>query len=287
MIAHVAEASELSGRVLLWLEPDGVLMPQTFDASVRIAAAYAANLETVTILGPRLASLDGVPSAHVTMLGKAVKGFRNGPAVTDMRTELAARQRREVAARASLSKVAIRHSTAEGDAIDRLAEMCTASGPWNIVAVSRPPSADLPGILSAILANVSGATGVVVAGRGDKVMGPDIAVVIEDIERMPSMLRAGERLLAADGKIHVMIAAETAANYDEIDGQVRLVARDFRNIVHCPGGPDFGITGTMDEDLVRLRAGFVIARFGGNLLGDSKALTRLLAVAPGPMLLVR
>ena len=64
MIAHVAEASELSGRVLLWLEPDGVSMPQTFDASVRIAAAYAANLETVTILGPRLASLDGVPSAQ-------------------------------------------------------------------------------------------------------------------------------------------------------------------------------------------------------------------------------
>jgi hypothetical protein len=141
--------------------------------------------------------------------------------------------------------------------------------------------------LSSILANVSGATGVVVAGRGERTLAPDVAAIIEDAERMPSMLRAAERLVLPGGKIHVMIAVETAASFQELDAQVRLVARGFGNIVHLPGRPDFGITGTMDEDLFRLRPSFVVARFGGNLLGDSKALTRILAVSPGPLLLVR
>jgi hypothetical protein len=287
MIAHVAEASEGSGRVLLWLEPDGISMPQTFDASVHVAASYAADLETVIIEAPKASGFDGIPSAQINLLGKPAD--RSGDAIpaTDVRMRLAERQRREVGMRAARRNVAVRHSSAGGDAIDRLAEMCLASGPWNIVAVARPPSADLPGLLSSILANVSGATGVVVAGRGTKAMGPDVAVVVEDAERMPSMLRAAERLVLPGGKIHIMIAAETAASFDELDGQVRLVAREFRDVVHRLGSPDFGITGTMDEDLFRLRPSFVIARFGGNLLGDSKALTRLLAVAPGPLLLVR
>lgn len=287
MIAHVAEASEASGRVLLWLDPDAVAMPQTFEASVRIAAAYAADLETVIIDRPSVCAVDGIPSAHVSLLGKVKPASGKASGATDISLLLAERQRRDVGAKAARANVKVSHSSARGDAIDRLAEMCLARGPWNIVAVSRPPSTDLPGILSAILANVSGATGVVVAGRGEKVLAPDVAVIVEDAERMPSMLRAGERLLMPGGKIHVMIAAETVSSYDELDAQVRLVAREFINIVHRPGSPDFGITGTMDEELFRLRPGFVIARFGGNLLGDTKALTRLLAVAPGPMLLVR
>jgi hypothetical protein len=287
MIAHVAEASEASGRVLLWLDPDAVSMPQTFAASVRIADAYAADLETVIIDRPGAAAAIGIPTAHVSLLGKLKASPGGSGNTTDVRLHLAERQRRDVAARAARANVIVSHSSARGDAIDRLAEMCLERGPWNIVAVSRPPSAELPGILSSILANVSGATGVVVAGRGETALLPDVAAIIEDAERMPSMLRAAERLVLPGGKIHVMIAAETAASYAELDAQVRLVAREFRNIVHRPGAPDFGITGTMDEDLFRLRPSFVVARFGGNLLGDAKALTRLLAVAPGPMLLVR
>jgi hypothetical protein len=287
MIAHVAESSEASGRVLLWLEPGAISMPQTFDASVRIACAYAADLETLTIDGPKVVALAGIPSAHVSYLGKTAKDAGSVLSSTDIRGRLAERQRREVSALAARSNVNVSHSTAGGDAIDRLAEMCDASGPWNIVAVSRPPSAELPGLLSAILANVGGATGVVVAGRGGRTLGPDVAVAVEDIERMPSMIRAAERLVVPGGNIHVMIAAETVAAYEELDGHIRLFARGMPNIVHTPGGPDFGMTGTMDDELFRLRPCFVIARLGGNLLGDSKALARLLAIATSPMLLVR
>jgi hypothetical protein len=287
MIAHVAEASEASGRVLLWLDPAGVSMPQTFDASARIAAAYAADLETVVIDGPSAGDVGDIPSAHVSLLGKAVDASRAGATLPDARRYLAERQRREVADAAAALRVRVSHASAGGDAIDRLAEMCLARGPWNIVAVSRPPSQDLPNILSSILANVSGATGVVVAGRRQTRLRPDIAVVIEDAERMPSMLRAAERLLEPGGKIHLMIAAETAATYDDLDAQVRLAASGLRNCVHCSGGADYGVPGALDEQLFRLRPSFVIARFGGTLLGDARALTRLLGLAPGPFLLVR
>ncbi len=292
MIAHVAEASEASGRVLLWLEPGAVSMPQMFEASVHIAKAYSAALETVVIDAPAPCAMDGIPSAHVSVLGKSSKPSLNLANVLDSRALLAERQRREVESRAADAGVFITHASAGGDAIDRLAEMCLQRGPWNIVAVSRPPSAELPGILSSILANVSGATGVVVAGRrcaGQALapLTPNLAVVIEDAERMPSMLRAAERLVKPGGRIHVMIAAETAAAYAELDHQVRLVTAAMPLCLLQPGGPDFGVTGSWDDALFRLRACFVIARFGGTLLGDNRALTRLLTISPAPFLLVR
>ncbi len=287
MIAHVAEASEASGRVLLWLDPDAISMPQTFDASVRIAAAYAADLETVVIDGPAAAEVGDIPTAFVSLLGKPQSPSEKSGALSNARAHMADRQRREVGALAARVQVAISHASAGGDAIDRLSEMCVERGPWNIVAVSRPPSAELPGILSAILANVSGATGVVVAGRRVASLGPDVAVVVEDTERMPSMLRAAERLLTDRGRIHVMIAAETAAVYDEIDGHARLVTAGLRDCVFHAGGPDYGVPGALDETLFRLRPSFVIARFGGTLLGDARALMRLLAISAGPFLLVR
>jgi hypothetical protein len=287
MIAHVAEASEASGRVLLWLEPEAVSMPQTFSASVRVAQAYSAALETVVIDGPAPSSVEGLPSAQVSHLGRLTKPSQDLASMPDARALLAERQRREVGEIAARANVAICHASAGGDAIDRLAEMCLERGPWNIVAVARPPSADLLAILSSILANVSGATGVVVAGRRAASLTADVAVVVEDAERMPSMLRAAERLAGSGGRIHVMIAAETAATYAELDHQVRLVTAGMPKCILHPGGADFGVTGSCDETLFRLRACFVIARFGGTLLGDARALTRLLSVSPAPFLLVR
>jgi hypothetical protein len=287
MIAHVAEASEASGRVLLWLEPSAVPMPQTFDASVRIASAYGADLETVVIDGPSSSDVEAVPAAYVSLLGKSYRKGLGSNAVLHVRDLIADRQRREVGQLAMLANVDITHASAGGDAIDRLAEMCLARGPWNIVAVSRPPSDELPSVLGSILANVSGATGVIVAGRRNCVLSADVAVVIEDAERMPSMLRAAQRLLMPGGRIHAMIAAETAAAYDDLDNQMRLLTAGQSHCSYHAGGPDYGVPGSLDEPLYRLRPNFIIARFGGTLLGDTRALVRLLGLAPGPFLLVR
>ena len=49
MIAHVAEASELSGRVVLWLNPETRCTPTVLDAPMRLAAVYDAEIETIVV----------------------------------------------------------------------------------------------------------------------------------------------------------------------------------------------------------------------------------------------
>ena len=53
-----------------------------------------------------------------------------------------------------------------GNAIDQLTGLCLMAGPWNVIAMSQEPTAATAATISANMANVSGATGVVVAGRG-------------------------------------------------------------------------------------------------------------------------
>lgn len=287
MIAHVAEASEASGRVLLWLDPDAIAMPETAKAAVSIARAYSADIETLVLDAPSAGDAIGIPVAHRSLLGKPMSSRASDAPLSDHRDNLTSRQLREVHAIASSAGVRLSHARARGDAIDQLAELCISRGPWNIIAVSRPPSPELPTLISAILANVSGATGVVVAGRKGAALSTDIAVILEDGDRMPSMLRAAERLLASHGRIQIFIAAETVFQHHEIDGQARLLTAGDTRYVHHPAGPGFGVSGALDCELFRMKPAFIIARFGGVLLGQARALTRLLSLTPAPILLVR
>lgn len=286
MIAHVAAAVEASGRVLLWLDPDVAVSRRALEAAVQVASAYAADVETVVMDGPSMADLNDIPSAYLPVLGK---GGRRGElgAVIDFRAQLADRQRRDVETLAHRAGVGITHVSAPGDPIDSLAEMCLLRGPWNIVVLGRSPGPELAALISSILANVSGATGVIVAGRRECAASDDVAVIVEDLDRMPSMLRAAERLVLGSGRIHVMIATETAADYREIDHQLRLLTAHDRRFQLVGGAPTFGVAGVYDETVFRLRPCFTIARFAGALPGQTRALMRLVSLSAGPLLLVR
>lgn len=286
MIAHVAAATEASGRVLLWLDPDVAVSRRALEAAVQIASAYAADVETVVIDGPSIANLDDIPSAYLSAAGKNLNGKR-GDAVVDFREQLADRQRRDVERLAYRAGVAITHVSAPGDAIDRLSEMCLVRGPWNLVVLGRTPGSQLASLISTLLANVSGATGVVVAGRRECASSDDVAVFVEDLDRMPSMLRAAERLVMGSGRIHAMIATETSADYREIDHQLRLATAHDPRFVLARGEPTYGVAGVYDEAIFRLRPCFTIARFAGALPGQTRALTRLVSLSSGPILLVR
>ena len=200
---------------------------------------------------------------------------------------MTARQYREIDRSAAKSGVSVSHAQVIGDVIDRLAQMCLERGPWNIIAVPRSSTADLAPFLSSIFANVSGATGVVISGSRSSKTRADVAIVVEDTERMPSMVRAAERLVMAGGKIHVLIAAETTARYLELDSHARLLMSDAPLILYAKGGATFGVSGTLDESLGRLHPSFIIARYGGTLLPQARALSRLLSISPAPLLLVR
>lgn len=283
MIAHVAEVSEQSGRVVVWLDPESAAVTPSLNVSSRIASAYRARLETVVVGGIDLSEADDLPIRRVGQDGTSISPL----GVTNAATLLTERHRRAADRIGETLQVPVTHTHASGDPLDRLAEMCSTEGPWNIIALTRPPTAELGPVISDILANVSGVTGVVVGGRNVEARSDDILVAIEDAERMPSMLRAAERLIVGNGRIRVMIVAATSAQHGEIEALARLASQGNARVVFDDAGPTHGVDGAIDERIFKARAGLVIARFGGTLLVHGRALARTMALAHAPFLLVR
>jgi hypothetical protein len=283
MIAHVAEVSEQSGRVVVWLDPQSSVVSASLNVSSRIASAYGARLETVVVGGIDLSDAGDLPIRRVGHDGTSTAAF----GVTNAAKLLTERHRCAADRMGAALLVPVTHTGVSGDALDRLADMCSAEGPWNLIALTRAPTAELGPIISDILANVSGVTGVIVGGRDEQARSDDILVAIEDAERMPSMLRAAERLVTGNGRIRMMIVAVTAAQHSEIDSLARLAAQGNARVVFDAAGPTHGVDGALDARIFKARAGLVIARFGGTLLAHGRALARTMALAHAPFLLVR
>ena len=281
MIAHVAEAAESSGRVVLWLDPETPCDAALFDAPVRLAAAYGAEVETI-VIAPKLFSEEADENAP---LRRVVATGLDNPEPDAFETRVRF-YRRTVELAGAENRVVVRHAITRGDAVDRIAEMCMLSGPWNIVALPRLPVSGGYSLFNAMLANVSGATGFLLSGtaaRGSQ----RIVVIVEDEDRLPSMLRAGDRMAGLDGALMVMIGAETAAAYSQIEAQTRLVAAETRRVTFQISRPTCGVSGAMLDDILRLKPTGIVARFGGAAIADGAELSRASAALRAPILLVR
>ncbi len=285
MIAHVAEASELSGRVVLWLDPEADYPAARLEAPVRLAAAYGAEIETVVIADASGDLTADVPTRLIGPSGSM--GERDFPDYSRRFALLVTRCRRAVDDVGAAHGVRVRHSLAAGDAVDRISEMCVERGPWNIVALSRMPVSQSDTVIGTLMANVSGATGFLLCGQ-QRSKEPRVVVVIEDVERLTSMLRAAERLSGPRGPVHVVIAADTAEAYAEIEAQSRLLASDFHvPVVFEDVSPTFGVPEALTEHVARLKPSLVVAVFGGSAIADGRELSRACVVARAPILLVR
>lgn len=285
MITHVAEASELSGRVVLWLDPEADYPAARLEAPVRLAAAYGAEIETVVIADASSELTSDVPFRVIGSSG--IAGDRDVAAHARRFELLVRRCRRAVEDVGAAHGVRVRHSLAAGDAIDRIAEMCLERGPWNIVALGRMPESRSDTVIGTLLANVSGATAFLLCGL-QRTKQPRVVVIVEDTERLTSMLRAAERLSGPRGPVHVIIGADTAEAHAEIEAQSRLIALEFHvPVVFEDAGPTFGVPETLTECVARLRPSLVIAVFGGSAVADGRELSRVSVVARAPILLVR
>lgn len=287
MTAHVAEASERSGRVLLWIDPAEHAALHGLEAAVRLAEAYASAVETVVVMPEWLDPTVPVPSGRVAARKTRAPFLPDGTPgkLLDM---LAARHRRTVEAMAERRAVAVEHTSATGDAIDCIAELCMKQGPWNVIALSRAVTVDSPHLLSTLLANVSGATGILVVGRKlDTRRADRVVVVVEDAERLPSMLRAADRLAGPDGSLIVVLGLETPSDHANLEAHVRLLTAHLPNVQILDTGPTYAVGGVIAERIRRLKPGLVIARFGGIAFHDGRELARATAVAHCPFLLVR
>jgi hypothetical protein len=281
MIAHVAAASELSGRVVLWFDPESKCTPEMLDAPVRLAAAYDAEIETI-VVDQSADNGGGVPIRNV-----ACTRASDVHSVEHRFELLAQRCRRTVERAGSVRRIQVRHAFAQGDAVDRISEMCLARGPWNIVALAHIPAVGGYSVMGSLLANVSGATGFLLCVDEPVNKKPRVVVIVEDADRLPSMLRAAERLSEPGNAVHVVLGAETAAEYAELEEQTRLLTADAPAVTFAAVGPTYGVPGALTDAVARMKPSFVVARFGGAALADGRELSRASAAMRAPILLVR
>ena len=186
MMAHVAEAGEASGRVLLLIEEGVASVEMAARAASRFAAAFNAEIETIAV-NQDFAERAGGINASALVSADEARPLVNGTLtrVAAVQSLLTMRQIRVIEQASWRYGVACRHTALAGDPIDRLSEVCVSRGPWNIVVLSSPTQASTASTISAILANVGGATGIVTApARTQSEEGP-VVIVVEDAERLP------------------------------------------------------------------------------------------------------
>lgn len=288
MIAHVASVGEDRGRVVLRLSPSAHPSDVALEAAVRVAQAFQSEIESLVVEEQQLIELASFPFAReISLSGRQVRALSAADIEHDMRMAAAAFMRR-VAELARRAEVPLRARSVRGEPVQALATACADCGPWNVVALAEPFTAARTAALRQLFDAVTGTTGIVLVGpHARRATGPIIAVV-EDIERLPGMLRAAERLASAQAAtIQLLMIAETDERARLMEAQARLAIggrSDTRlaSLVLARGAPAVAA-----ETLRRLAGGFVIVQFGGLVVPDDDDMRPLATTIECPLFLVR
>jgi hypothetical protein len=293
MIAHVASSAENRGRVLVLLQ-SGRPSSAAVSAAARFAEAHQAAIETLFVADRRL--FDAVRHAQApAKVALAIGASGRAAAALDgeaLAYDLAASARFaavEMGRTAAARGVPVSHGVMTGEAIAAVAEACTAIGPWNVVVDTAPLTAGAAARVSRLLREVTGSTGLVVAGPLSVVRSGPIVVVGEDAGDLPPLLRTAQRLAAhGDGAISVLLLGRSAFALEEMEGLARLalaengLGGDVEFVAKRVAHP-----AAAAEALRQVRAGFVVARHGGMLVPMEADFGALIAALEAPLLLVR
>ncbi len=287
MIAHVAEAREARGRVVIWLRTANPSLV-AIEAAVRVAQAFQSGIEAVFVEDLQVLELASFPFAReISLTGRSSRAISSSDIEHEFRLAFASLQRR-IEALARAAEVPIRQRIVRDDPIAALATTCAECGPWNVVALAEPFGTLSSESLRVLFEAVADTTGLVLVGpNARRTTGPVIAAV-EDLDRLPSMLRAGERLVAVTGgPLVILPIADDEERLHWMEGQARLLLgeRSDTQIVV----PEFarGAAAVVAEALRRLNGGFVISQFGGLVVPADGDLRALAAALECPIFLVR
>ena len=293
MIAHVAQADEQRGRVVLWLGAAGETQSTAVDAALRLAQAFESEVESVFIEDRQLFDLAALPFAReIPFSGRGSRAMSADVLARDMQVHAAAVQR-DVLARARAADVKAQARVVRAEPVEALAAVCAENGPWNVVAVGTPVrngtgTGHMGAGLAELFQSVHATTGIVVAGpKAERTSGPVIAVV-EELDRVVPMMRAAERIATATGgDARIWLLEHDQGRQEWIEGQIRLALGTTPGLklevldmsVHTPQS----VAGLMR----RAGAGFVIARFGGMLARREQDVAPFAEMLDGPLFLVR
>jgi hypothetical protein len=286
MIAHVAEAGEGSGRVVLQLGPQ--LSGIALDAALQLARSFRSEVEAVYTDDGMLIDLAAYPFAREISIAGAIKGPIDTVDLQRRQHRTAAATIRRVATAAREAGIRFTSSVHRQDATTALAGACAERGPWNMVALGEPVASHDRVKLREMFSTVWGTTGFVLAGpKARRTTGPVVAVV-EDIERFSPLLRTAEHLAAATASAtEVLLVGHDPHHVVEMELQARLILNDEAHInmpittVSHGGAPAIGAA------LRALGAGFVIAHYDGIAMPSEGEDTLLAENLEGPLLLVR
>jgi hypothetical protein len=315
MIAHVAEAVEARGRVVLRLTPGaggGQHTLAAVDAAVRLARAYRAEIESLYIEDVELLRLASFSfAAEMPALGhRGRSGWRPlcvAGLERDMRLQVAGLHRL-IGQRAAEADVPVRLRILRDDGLSALASTCADCGPWNVVVLSEPLAALAGEDLARLFAGVPDATGLLVIGhvhgQPPKIAQQPVVLALEDAAALPAMLHTAERLVdGTDTPVLVVLVGGDAAADDgpdmgqRLESQVRLVLSGRPTVMRADGTPavvqlvalteTHGEVAAIAEALRRLAPGFLIARFGGVTVPPDGSLRVLGTTLCCPLLLIR
>lgn len=285
MIAHVAEAGEGRGRIVLQLRSS---CPSTIalDAALVMAQAFNAEIEGVFVEDAQLLDLVRFPFAcEIGPAGRRMLGVAE--LEQDLRHVAAAvLQKVERAARSAGIPV---HCRVMRDApTDALAIACAERGPWNLVALADAFGPTDGASVGALLEAALQATGVMLVGpKARRTTGP-VVIALEDADRLPGMLHAADRLAAhLTERLIALIIAEDELHAQILEQQVRLLLGDRTDVLITVADIVRGAPEVAAEAIRRIAPGFVIAQFGRVVVPNALDLTPLATALECPLLLVR
>ena len=287
MITHVAEAAEARGRVVLQLRTANPNF-LAIEAAVRVAQAFQSGIETLFVEDMNLFEMASFPFVReISLTGRKSRPLSSDEMEQEFRLAFASLQRR-IEALARAADVPIRQRIVRDDPTAALAATCAECGPWNVVALAEPFGTLSSEALRLLFEAVADATGLILVGpKAQRTSGP-IIVAVEEVERLPSMIRAGDRLAAVTGgPLVILPIADDEERLHWMEGEVRLLLGERRDAQIVVSGSAHGAAEVVAEVLRRLKGGFVISQYGGLVVPGDGDLRPLAAALECPLLLVR
>ena len=288
MIAHVAEAGEQRGRVVLQL---GCTAPSriVLEAAIRIAQAFQSEIESLFIEAPQIYDVACFPHVReISLCGRARR---------DLSPEIVARQMRQMAhdtgrrvtELARLAEVPTHMTIVRDEPLHAMAKACRDCGPWNVIVLGDQLMPTCGTALRQLFEGVADTTGIVVVGPHARTTQGPILAAIEDIGHLEPMLRAARRLLPPDSEQRpiLVLIGDDADALEALEGQVRLVLGADESVGIVKAEAAHGAPAGPADTLRRFNGGFVIGQLGSRLIPADGDLRHLAAALACPLFVVR
>lgn len=289
MTAHVAESDEARGRVILrfsaWKPSDVAI-----HGAMVVASAFHSEVEVLFVEDCERVNFAGFPFAReLPLRGGTPRAVSPRAVKAEFRRSFAEASKRIAAlARSFGQEVKVYESFVSDHPVQALVSACARRGPWNVIALAEAFGSPAPCCLDELFETVTDATGIVIAGPNARVRGGPVVLVIEDIDHLHGMVRAGDRIAAAlTTEIVVLLIAGDTEALAHMETEVHHALGEKPGVSVARARATYGEIGVVAEAIRRLHGSFAIAQYGGTAVPMRRSLRPLMLSLECPLLLVK